>query len=267
MITASPSSLVRWTAPWPLVKRAVPGTGPDLGWLVGARSATPTRAVFRLKPLGKNRAMTAAEHYFSAEPASADSRRLLSVRLAGQNLQLQTAPGVFSNNGLDQGTAVLLGAVPDPPHDGRVLDLGCGWGPIAVNAALRAPRAKVWAVDINARARELTAINARLAALDNVQVAAPDELPATLDFTTIWSNPPIRIGKPALHALLERWLPRLSPDGEAYLVVGRNLGSDSLHRWLAEHPGGWAVDRWHSASGFRVLRVQPTAVTTPRATS
>jgi 16S rRNA (guanine1207-N2)-methyltransferase len=72
-------------------------------------------------------------------------------------------------------------------------------------------------------------------------------------FTEIWSNPPIRIGKQALHDLLLTWLPRLAPGGRAVLVVGRNLGADSLHRWLEEQ--GHPTTRIGSAKGFRVLEV------------
>jgi len=73
-------------------------------------------------------------------------------------------------------------------------------------------------------------------------------------FDTIWSNPPIRVGKAALHDLLGAWLPRLAPAGEAWLVVQRHLGADSLAVWLADQ--GWGeVEKVASAKGFRVLRV------------
>ena len=75
----------------------------------------------------------------------------------------------------------------------------------------------------------------------------------TLVFDQIWSNPPIRIGKAELHALLRRWLPRLAPDGTAWLVAGRHLGGDSLAAWLRAE--GWSVERHASQQGFRVLRV------------
>ena len=72
--------------------------------------------------------------------------------------------------------------------------------------------------------------------------------------TKIWSNPPIRIGKQALHDLLLTWLPRLKPDGAAYLVVGKNLGADSLTAWLTSQD--WPARKLASAKGFRVLKVQ-----------
>lgn len=111
----------------------------------------------------------------------------------------------------------------------------------------------MWAVDVNERARALTAANADAAGLTNVRVCAPEELPEDLRFSTVWSNPPIRVGKAALHELLLRWLRRL--DGSAVLVVQRHLGSDSLARWLSEQ--GYGVERLLSRAGYRLLEVRP----------
>ncbi len=199
--------------------------------------------------------MSAADHYFSPAAAETGPQRSLEVRLAGRSLDLRTADGVFSHSRLDRGTKVLLDCVPPPPADARLLDLGCGWGPIALTAAILAPQAEIWATDVNPRARALTTANAVAAGLHNIHVAEPEKIPHNCGFTHIWSNPAIRIGKSALQEMLVQWLRSLRPGGVAYLVVQKNLGSDSLHRWLAEHPAQWAVDRWHSASGFRVLRV------------
>ncbi|WP_062318375.1 class I SAM-dependent methyltransferase [Demequina maris] len=190
------------------------------------------------------------DHYFTARPASADERRTIRVTLAGRDVEVETAPGIFSPGHVDLGTQVLLRQVPDPR--GRVLDVGCGWGPIALEAALRGAD-EVTAVDVNERALDLLRRNA---ARLGVTVAAelPDDVPAEATFDTIWSNPPIRIGKEALHALLTAWLPRLAPGGEAYLVVQKNLGADSLARWIAEQ--GWGtVEKVGSSKGFRVLRI------------
>jgi 16S rRNA (guanine1207-N2)-methyltransferase len=160
---------------------------------------------------------------------------------------------VFSAGRLDPGTRILLDTVPPPPPTGDLLDLGCGYGPLALVLAARSPGARVWAVDVNQRALELCARNAERSGLANVRCAAPGDpgLPGTLD--VIWSNPPLRIGKQALHELLAGWLARLAPGGSAYLVVQRHLGSDSLHRWL--DGAGWPVTRIASRAGYRVLRV------------
>ncbi|TNM60681.1 methyltransferase [Streptomyces sp. NP160] len=201
------------------------------------------------------------EHYFSASPASADERRPLRVHLDGRELELVTAPSVFSGHRLDLGTAVLLDLVGDPPADGDLLDLGCGWGPVALTLAMRSPEPatrRVWAVDVNERARDLTAANAASLGLRGVRTAAPEEVDDEARFAAIWSNPPIRIGKPALHALLLHWLPRLAPGGSAHLVVAKDLGADSLQRWIGEQgeQHGWTAERSGSRKGFRVLEVR-----------
>ena len=194
------------------------------------------------------------DHYFSAKPASADERRRISVVLAGKSLSLEVAPGIFSPDHVDLGTQVLLRTVPEPR--GTVLDIGCGWGPIAIAAALSSPDVTVTAVDVNERALDLARRNAATAGVgDRVHVGLPGVVPDSATFDTIWSNPPIRIGKAALHELLGTWLPRLNAGGEAWLVVQRNLGADSLAAWLTEQ--GWGeVEKVASAKGFRVLRLR-----------
>ena len=142
------------------------------------------------------------DHYFTAEPASAAERRTLDVTLAGHRVTVQTAPGVFCPDRLDVGTAVLLEHVPAPPATGAVLDLGCGWGPIALTLGLLSPQASVWAVDVNERALDLARHNAAAAGLADVHACTPEEVPADLTFAAIWSNPPIRVGKAVLHDML-----------------------------------------------------------------
>jgi 16S rRNA G1207 methylase RsmC len=200
--------------------------------------------------------VTGTEHYFTAEPASPDERRTRSVHLAGRDVEVETAGGVFSPDHLDGGTEVLLRHVPAPPQDGPLLDLGCGWGPVALTLGLLAPHAPVWAVDVNERALDLTRRNAARVDLGHVHAVRPEDVPDDVRFAAIWSNPPIRVGKETLHAMLRQWLHRLVPGGEAYLVVAKNLGSDSLLRWLATELSGVAeVDRVATDRGFRVLRV------------
>lgn len=194
------------------------------------------------------------DHYFTAQPASADERRRLSVRLAGRPVSIEVAPGVFSPRGLDKGTAILLDEVPAPPPTGCFLDLGCGWGPIALTLALRSPAARIWAVDVNERALDLVRRNAELLGLGAVTASTPEGEVAALTFDLIWSNPPIRVGKDTLHTLLRTWLPRLAPGGTAYLVVAKNLGSDSLQRWI-ETDLRMPCDRHATSKGFRVLAV------------
>jgi 16S rRNA (guanine1207-N2)-methyltransferase len=195
------------------------------------------------------------EQYFAAQPASELNLRTFHARLAGQVYELTTASGIFSPERVDVGTEVLLANTPTPPPGGNLLDLGCGWGPIALSLAIASPRATVWAVDVNERALDLVRRNARSLGLDNVNACTPDNVPTDVSFMTIWSNPPIRVGKNELHGLLERWLPRLEPGSDAWLVVQRNLGSDSLQRWLeATYPNEFVFTRAATNKGYRVLR-------------
>ncbi len=196
------------------------------------------------------------EQYFSATPTSASRPSLIRMTARGATVELTTDRGTFSPDRLDPGTAFLLGAAPPPPPTGRLLDLGCGYGPIAVTLARLAPAAEVVAVDVNERSRALTAANAERLGLTNVTVAAPHEV-AEEPFDLIWSNPPIRIGKAALHDLLLHWLGRLGSGGSAVLVVNRHLGADSLQRWLDEQ--GFPTERLASKKGYRLLRSAPAA--------
>ena len=197
-----------------------------------------------------------ADHYFSAEPAAPARRGEIEFSVAGRDYRLAVASGVFSAGRLDPGTAVLLrkAALPGADAGGTLLDLGCGYGPIACVLASEAPATTVWGVDVNSRARELATENAASLGLGGrVRIAAPEDVPADVTFAQIWSNPPTHIGKAGLHELMLRWLPRLAPDGAAWLVINRHLGGDSLHAWLAGL--GWHVERVASQKGFRVLRV------------
>ncbi|MCT1997010.1 class I SAM-dependent methyltransferase [Brachybacterium muris] len=200
------------------------------------------------------------EHYFSPTSDTDQAPFRLRVRLAGAERDLVSSSAVFSARGLDKATAVMLDrldVLTPVPAGARILDLGCGWGPIALTAALLHPDAEVWAVDVTDRARALTRTNAERLGLDNVQVASPEEVPADLRFDAIWSNPPIRIGKEELHALLLHWLGRLVPAGTAAMVLGKNLGADPLARWLGEQLPQRTVAKAASAKGFRILEVGP----------
>jgi 16S rRNA G1207 methylase RsmC len=193
-------------------------------------------------------------HYFNEDPEVPSARKRIDVSLPDGSFSIETDTGVFSHGRVDSGTKVLLMEAPALPTSGHVLDLGCGAGPIAMTMARRSPGSAVWAVDVNERARQLTRDNASALGLTNVTVAAPDEVPDDVVFDVIWSNPPIKVGKQELHDLLNRWLARLSPDVFAVIVFNKNLGSDSLAKWLTEL--GWTVKRISSRQGFRVLTVK-----------
>ena len=197
------------------------------------------------------------EHYFSASPESELKIRTINVPIAGRTVELSTANGIFSPERVDAGTQVLLSSVPAPPPGGNLLDLGCGWGPIALTLASESSNATVWAVDVNERALDLVRRNATVMGLTNVNAVLPQDVPADISFMTIWSNPPIRVGKNELHSMLQKWMPRLEPGSDAWLVVQKNLGSDSLHRWMDDvFAAELAVTRVATNKGYRVLRAR-----------
>lgn len=204
-------------------------------------------------------AKTGGEQYFSANPNSLDLRRTLHVVLRGHEVSVQVSNGVFSSSKLDLGTAVLLKHAPQPPENGRFFDIGCGWGAISLALGFESPNAQIYAVDVNERALDLTGINAKNAGLNNIHTYLVEDAlkeDALKDIDLIWSNPPIRVGKDVLHNILITWLPRLKVGGAAYLVVQKNLGSDSLIPWLSENLGeDFSVEKYASSKGYRIIEV------------
>lgn len=197
------------------------------------------------------------EQYFTARPGAASRPGTVDLVLPDLHLRLATDRGVFSADRVDPGTRILLETVPPPPATGDLLDVGCGYGPITLAAAKRAPGLTAWGLDVNERALDLGRRNAETARLDNVRFVLAPEIPPDLRFAAIWSNPPVRVGKAAMHDLLTTWLGRLRSDGHAHLVVHRHLGADSLQSWLTGQ--GHATERVASRSGYRVLRVGAAA--------
>ncbi len=202
--------------------------------------------------------MVGQEHYFSPDPKVASRPRTIRVELPDQSFELDTDRGVFAHGHLDSGTELLLRSV-GPIPSGEIADVGCGYGAIAIALALRNPDARVWAVDVNRRALDLCARNADRAGAHNVVPAEPDAVPGGVKFAAVYSNPPVRLGKAALHELLLTWIGRLGPDAIAHLVVQRHLGADSLAAWLTVL--GHRVERVRSKGGYRILEVHAAAAT------
>lgn len=194
------------------------------------------------------------EHYFSEQPTGEFKPKKIFTAINGARVELFTAGGTFSPDHMDTGTAILLEHADEAPSSGNLLDLGCGWGPIALTLAVKNPEATVWAVDVNERSLELTRMNAKKLGLENIRAVHVDEVPSDMEFTGIWSNPPIRVGKEALHTILKTWLPRLAEECEAYLVVSKDLGADSLLKWMQGEFSNLQSERVETAKGFRILR-------------
>jgi 16S rRNA (guanine1207-N2)-methyltransferase len=195
----------------------------------------------------------ASGQYFESSPQVSSHRAEVRLDLPDMSFRLATDRGVFSADQVDTGTKILLRDGPRPATTGTIVDVGCGYGPITVALATRSPGAQIIAVDTNERARGLCRDNAYAAGLTNVAVLSPDEVADDLAVAEIWSNPPIRIGKAALHDLLAGWLARLVDGGRALLVVQKHLGADSLADWLGA--SGWLIERLVSRQGYRLLEV------------
>ena len=195
-------------------------------------------------------------HYFASSPEGPLVPREITVTLNGNKYSVLTAGGVFSPEHIDQGTQVLLTHLEKANPSGNFLDIGCGWGPIALALALHSPKATIYAIDVNERSLELTKLNAERLGLSNIVVCKPEEVPSEIEFDEIWSNPPIRVGKVVLHEILTLWINRLTSGGTARLVVQKNLGSDSLHKWLIqEFDDEFESTRIDTSKTFRVLKV------------
>ena len=195
-------------------------------------------------------------HYFAASPEGPLVTREITVNLNGNKTKVLTAGGIFSPEHIDQGTQVLLTHIESANPSGNFLDIGCGWGPIALALALQSPKATIYAIDVNERSLELTRMNAEKLGIANIIVCKPEEVPKDIQFDEIWSNPPIRVGKAVLHEILELWLNKLVSGGTARLVVQKNLGSDSLHKWLMEKfSPEFESTRVDTSKTFRVLKV------------
>lgn len=199
------------------------------------------------------------QHYFSEDPQAPSRRKEFAVAGTDSELTLSTDAGVFSQHGLDKGTSVFLEVMAKhdcaPIEPGSFLcDIGCGSGAIALTLAVRYPACTIYAVDTNQRARDICRENATRNGIGNIVVLSPEEVDPAIRFASLWSNPPIRIGKSALHELLELWLSRLDTGGTAYLVVNKNLGADSLSQWMTGL--SYPTTRLASRNGFRVLEVK-----------
>ena len=172
-----------------------------------------------------------ADHYFSKVPESMHRPMEFSASFLGQKLVFETDAGVFSRDGVDKGTELMLNALP--PISGSVLDLGCGWGAVGISLAKAYPLAKVTMVDINSRAAELSMKNALRNGV-SVHVHTSDGFEAVVDqqFSYIITNPPIRAGKQVIYGLFAQSASHLLPGGSLFLVIRKQQGAPSAIAFL-----------------------------------
>jgi 16S rRNA (guanine1207-N2)-methyltransferase len=193
------------------------------------------------------------DHYYSSKPKSASNRREFEAMLRGINLRLASDAGVFSRDGVDYGSRVLI-ELMDIPHDANVLDIGCGYGPIGLIAARLAPQGHVKLIDVNERAVELAKHNAQLNGIRNVSFAQSDLFVSVegQTFDVILSNPPIRAGKAVVHQLFEESWRHLNPGGTLWVVIQNKQGAPSARAKLEEIYGEEAVIEVGKDKGFRI---------------
>ncbi len=191
------------------------------------------------------------DHYFSETPESAHRPNVCQTVFKGHTLTFETDAGVFSRDGLDKGTALLLQALPD--LSGSVLDLGCGWGAVGISAAKAYPNIRVTMVDINNRAVELSRKNAQRNSV-SVKVEQSDGFSVLGEekFSYILTNPPIRAGKQVIYDLFQKSAGHLLPGGSLYLVIRKQQGAPSAMTFLGTiFPKVQVVER---GGGFFVIR-------------
>jgi 16S rRNA (guanine1207-N2)-methyltransferase len=171
------------------------------------------------------------DHYFSRSPESAHRPGECQFAYRGHGLSFETDAGVFSRDGLDKGTELLLCALPD--LSGDVLDLGCGWGAVGISVARAYPAVRVTMADINSRAVELSRKNVRRNGVC-ARVLESDGYSALSEekFSFILTNPPIRAGKQVIYDLFAKSAEHLLPGGSLYLVIRKQQGAPSAITYL-----------------------------------
>ena len=190
------------------------------------------------------------DHYYTENPTSAHDERRVELLALGNALTFITDAGVFSRDGLDRGTEVLLEALPE--LSGRVLDLGCGWGAVGVALGKRWPGLDIVMTDINSRAVELARRNLAENGVKATVVQGDGFAAVEGTFDAIVTNPPIRAGKAVIYGLFAQARDYLKPGGALYIVIRKQQGAPSALKYLKEiYAAAEVIDR---GSGFHVIR-------------
>ena len=190
------------------------------------------------------------DHYYTEIPASAHDERRIRLTALGHALDFITDAGVFSRDGLDRGTEILLNALP--PLRGRVLDLGCGWGAVGVALGKAYPDLDIVMTDVNTRAAELARRNLGLNGVKAEVVQGDGYAAISGAFDAIITNPPIRAGKALIYGLFDDARTRLNPGGALYIVIRKQQGAPSALKHLQETwPQAEMIER---EAGYWVLR-------------
>ena len=194
------------------------------------------------------------EQYFTKKPSSERIDRILNVTFAGREFTFTASSGVFSRNRLDFGTELLINTLIEAEKDikGKVLDLGCGYGPIGIILAALNPSAGITMSDINERAVELAKANSTACGTKNAEVVQSDGFESINgNFDIITTNPPIRIGKVNVTALIGSASGHMLPGARFYAVIGKKQGAESYLKIIASIFGNCEILR--KKAGYHVL--------------
>ncbi len=196
--------------------------------------------------------MTSNEHYYSQNPTAAHKYKTLQITLRGKDYTFLTDAGVFSKDRVDRGTRLLIQHMEIAKGD-TVLDLGCGYGPLGIVAANLAYEGRIYLVDVNERAVELSKENLSLNGIHNAEVLQSNGFSAidNMRFDVIISNPPIRAGKATVYQLMEDSLAHLKEGGRLYVVARTKQGARSLAKEIERLFGN--VQEVGKGGGYRVM--------------
>lgn len=203
----------------------------------------------------KERGRTAVDHYYTSKPVSSRDTFRFQAELRGRTWAFLSDAGVFSKNGIDFGSTLLIETMEIPP-EARVLDVGCGYGPIGLSAAVLAERGQVTMLDVNNRALELAKENAGLNGVSNIRILESDALSAVAGetFDCILTNPPIRAGKEVVHRIFTQAYDALADGGALWVVIQKKQGSPSAWARLVELFGEDQVEEVTKDKGYRIFR-------------
>ena len=192
-------------------------------------------------------------HYYDRNPTAGHDRAMIEAEVRGIKLRFVTDAGVFAKHGLDFGSRLLIETMEIPPG-ARVLDVGCGYGPIGLFAARITPDAQVTMIDVNERAVALAKENAAAGGIDRAEILQSDLYEAVRGrtFDVIVTNPPIRAGKNVVHRIFEEAPAHLNPGGALWIVIQKKQGAPSA--WAKLETIFAAVEAVEKRKGYWIIK-------------
>lgn len=166
-------------------------------------------------------------HYYTDNKDLVSNRSEFTYYFANDVFRFTTDNGVFSKNGIDYGSYVLIKTIYRKNLGNSFLDLGSGYGPIGIIIKHFNPELRVEMVDVNSRAIELCNINAQNNHCEIIVHLCDDILTLDNNFDSISLNPPIRAGKAVIYSLYEKAKEKLNENGHLYIVIRKAQGAKS----------------------------------------